>query len=82
MKRTPKQKALDYCMYMILTSYFKKAECKSKYWEKRIIPVLQRTGSQGANSSGEEMHSYCMQRGKTASERYLESRSKSIHVQT
>lgn len=24
-------------MYMILTSYFKKAECKSKYWEKELF---------------------------------------------
>ena len=36
MKQINKQRALDYCMYMMLTSYFARSVCKSKYLEKKL----------------------------------------------
>lgn len=40
-KKINKQRAFDYCMYMMLTSYFGKCECKSKYLEKKLYLYYQ-----------------------------------------
>lgn len=40
-KKINKQRAFDYCMYMMLTSYFQKSICKSKYMEKKLYLYYQ-----------------------------------------
>ena len=35
-KKISKQRALDYCMYMMLTSYFAKSVCRNKMLEKKL----------------------------------------------
>lgn len=36
-KQISRQRAFDYCMYMMLTSYFGKSVCKSEYLEKKLF---------------------------------------------
>ena len=40
-KKRNRQKAFDYCMYMMLTSYFKQSVCKSRYIEKQLFLYYQ-----------------------------------------
>lgn len=40
-KKLSKQRAFDYCMYMMLTSYFRKSVCRSKYLEKKLYLYYQ-----------------------------------------
>jgi hypothetical protein len=32
-----KQRELDYCMYMMVSGFFKKASCESWYWERNLF---------------------------------------------
>lgn len=40
-KKIDRQRAFDYCMYMMLTSYFQKSICRSKYLEKKLYLYYQ-----------------------------------------
>lgn len=35
-KQIDKQRAFDYCMYMMLTSYFARSVCRSKWMERKL----------------------------------------------